>query len=528
MLRLLAPFCFCFASIGFADRPNLVVILVDDMGFSDIGCYGSEIPTPNIDRLAAGGLRYTQFYNTGRCCPTRASILTGQYSHAAGIGHMTSDRGDQHPGYRGRLNNSCATSGALLSAVGYRTVAVGKWHVGHSTKSMWPLQRGFDRFYGIPEGGGFYYDIKPGRSISLGNDVVYSPENRPPADWYSTEQWGDWAVDFIDESIADDKPFFLYLAHNAPHFPLQAPAETIAKYRGKYLGGWDRLREQRLARQRESSLLGDEVVLTPRPKSTKPWSETEAEAERDRCDHIMAAYAATMDELDKSIGQLVSHLKDAAQLDNTLILFMSDNGASAEGGEYGRLKGDPPGSSGSSVYAGKAWATLSNTPFRRHKKSNHEGGIATPMIAHWPNGITDVGTDRSQVAHVIDVVPTLLELAGAEYPTELDGRTLRPIDGVSIVSTFASDSKLDREVPLFWQHESNKAIRDGEWKLVSSDHGLWELYNLSVDRTEMHDIADDHPQQVERLTKAWDQWADSVGVEMRQTKKRSPKTKNVK
>ncbi|MCA9249263.1 MAG: arylsulfatase [Planctomycetales bacterium] len=500
-----------------AERPNIVLVMVDDMGFSDIGCYGSEIPTPNLDRLAAGGLRFTQFYNTGRCCPTRAALLTGLYSHQAGVGHMTDDKGPNHPGYRGHLNQRCATIGRLLHEAGYFTAITGKWHVGHRDRSMWPLQRGFDRFYGIPEGGGFYFRVKQDRTVRLGNEIFYSPEKQPPADWYSTDAWVDWGLKFIDDARQTDRPFFLYVAHNAPHFPLQAPPEDIARFRGKYAAGWDALREARYRRQVELGIVKSEWSLSPRPDGVKAWDALSDE-ERDRFDHIMAIYAAVVSRMDQSIGTLMEGLQQRGVLDNTLVLFLSDNGGTAESGPNGRFAGANPGSADSAVFCGQSWATLQNTPYRRYKRFNHEGGIATPLIAHWPRGIAARGGLREQPGHVIDIVPTCLDVAGAEYPEQLDSHQLTPLVGTSLTPAFA-DKPLDREA-LYWEHEGNRALRRGDWKLVALKNGPWELYNLKDDRTELNNLAAQQPDRVAQLSDQWRVWAEQSHVLDKGPKKR--------
>ncbi len=501
-----------------ATKPNILVILADDMGFSDLGCYGSEIPTPNIDRLAAGGLRFTQFYNTGRCCPTRASLLTGLYSHQVGVGHMTEDRGQ--PGYRGFLNDRCVTLADVLGSAGYFTAISGKWHVGHRELSMWPLQRGFDRFYGVPEGGGFYYRVKPGRSVALGNEVLYSADKPTPDGWYSTDAWTDWGLKFIDEAAAAGKPFFLHVCHNAPHFPLQAPAEDIARFRGKYLAGWDRLREERHARQIEMGLVDKSWPLAERPSGVKAWHEL-TDQEKERADHIMAIYAAVVYHMDQAVGRLVDGLKERGLLDNTLILLMSDNGGTAEGGTYGRLDGEPPGGADSNVYCGECWALLENTPLRRYKRENHEGGIATPLIVHWPAGIDarrqgDGETGRGgrlvhSPAHVIDIMPTLVEVAGAKYPPEMESRSILPMEGRSLVPAFAN-RPIEREA-LYWEHEGNAALRVGDWKLVRLGRNRpWELYNLKLDRTEQHNLAGSEPDRARELADQWEAWSKRAQV----------------
>lgn len=495
------------ATANTEERPNIVVILVDDMGFSDIGCYGSEIPTPNLDRLAANGLRFTQFYNTGRCCPTRASLLTGLYSHQAGIGHMTADY--KVPGYRGVLNKHCVTIGDVARSAGYLSAMTGKWHVGHRSEENLPTSRGFDRFYGIPEGGGFYFQIKKGRTIRLNDKVVASIDNPLPESWYSTDAWTEYGLKFVDEAVAAKKPFMLYLAHNAPHFPLQADAEDIAKFRGKYKDGWWRLSRARHQRQIESGLIDEKWKKSQRLKKIPGW-KTLTEAQKDRADHIMATYAACVYRMDRAIGDLVTGLKERGQFDNTLILFMSDNGGCAEGGVPGKNPGDPT-TADSNWFCGESWAWMQNTPFRRYKHYNHEGGIATPLIAHWPNGIQARGEDRHQPAHVIDIMATITDYTQATYPTDHDGHRIHPSEGISLRTAFAN-KPLERE-GMYWEHEGNAAVRVGDWKLVRlKATGPWELYNLAEDRTETNNLADKHPDKVEQMKTQWLAWAKRCSV----------------
>ena len=494
------------AAAANASRPNIVVILVDDMGFSDIGCYGSEIPTPNLDKLAEGGLRFTQFYNTGRCCPTRASLLTGLYPHQAGVGHMTED--SMMPGYRGRLNDRCVTIAEVLRTAGYFTAISGKWHVGQE-HGVVPWERGFERSLNAVAGG-FYYPDDPRADLYLNGAHVGRRGGGVPADWYSTDLWTDFGIKFIDEALAARKPFFLYLAHNAPHFPLQAPQEEIARWRGKYRIGWDKLREQRHTKQIELGVVDKAWSLSPRPPEVAAW-ESLPPAEQDRFDHIMAIYAAVIEHMDRTVGRLVDALKQRGVFDNTLILFLSDNGGNAESGPRGLLEGDPPGSPTSEVYEGQSWATLSNTPFRRYKHYNHEGGIATPLIAHWPARIKIGGQLRFQVGHLVDLMPTCVELAGAKYPAEVNGHAIQPMEGRSLVPAF-DDHHINRN-PLYWEHEGNAAIRIGDWKLVRfGRQGAWELYNLQTDRTELHNLAAPEPTRAKQLAAEWDAWTERAQV----------------
>lgn len=487
-------------------RPNIIVILVDDMGFSDIGCYGSEIPTPNLDALAKNGLRFTQFYNTARCCPTRASLLTGLYPHQAGVGHMTQDKGV--PGYSGRLNDRCVTFAEVLRPAGYFTAMSGKWHVGQNLGIV-PWERGFERSLNAAAGG-FYFPDSPRTELFLNGVNVGRRGSGVPEDWYSTDLWTDFGIKFIDEALAAKKPFFLYLAHNAPHFPLQAPPADIAKFRGQYKVGWDKLREARHRRQIEMGIVDKAWPLSPRPDEVSAWEKLTPQ-QQDHFDHIMAIYAAVVNHMDASIGRLVAALKQRGVLDNTLILFMSDNGGNAESGPEGRLKGEPPGAAQSDVFCGQSWATLENTPFRRYKHYNHEGGIATPLIAHWPAGIKARGELRHQPGHLVDIMTTCANVAGAKYPTEFNGKPIQPMEGRSLVPAFGNQS-IQREA-LYWEHEGNAAIRVGDWKLVRLGRaGPWELYDLKADRTEQHNVAAEKPELVKQLAAKWDTWATRAQV----------------
>lgn len=502
ILALLAPFCSVATA---AEKPNIIVILVDDMGFSDIGCYGSEIPTPNLDTLAAGGLRFTQFYNTGRCCPTRAALMTGLYSHQTGVGHMTEDNGV--PGYQGRLNDRCATFAEELKPAGYFTAMCGKWHVGQQA-GVTPWGRGFDRSLNAAAGG-FYQPGSPKAQLFLNGEKLAIGDARVPKNWYSTDLWTTYGLKFIDEAKTANKPFFLYLAHNAPHFPLQAPAEDIAKFRGKYMAGWGTLRQQRHAKQIELGIVDKAWAIAPRPAAIKAWAGLSDE-EKDKFDHLMAVYAAVVSHMDQSIGDLVAGLKQRGVFDNTLILFMSDNGGNAEAGPQGRAVGDPTAAT-SDWFCGESWAFLQNTPFRRYKHFSHEGGIATPLIAHWPAGIAAKNELRAQPAHLIDIMATCVDVAGATPLKELNGKPLIALEGRSLVPAFANQP-IERDA-LFWEHEGNAAVRVGDLKLVRlGRNGAWELYDLKADRTEQHDLALAQPDKAKELAAKWDAWAKRANV----------------
>ena len=504
------------------DRPNIVIIMVDDMGFSDIGPYGGEILTPHLDALADGGVRFSQFYNTGRCCPTRATLLTGLYAHQTGIGWMTTDQ--QVAGYRGHLNDRCVTVAEVLGSAGYFTAMTGKWHVGFK-HGVTPWGRGFHRSLNLPAGGLHFSNQTGDKGKSPlflnGEEIAKdAPQFDPP--WYGSDLWTEQGIRFIDEAIKGEKPFFLYLAHVAPHFPCMAPEATIAKYRGTYMAGWDRLREQRHARQIESGLIDPDWQMTPRPEQIPAWNSL-SDKEQVRYDDMMAIYAAMIEEIDNNIGKLVAALEERRHLDNTLILFLSDNGGNAEAGVSGRYQGDHPGDPHSNVFIGRCWAHLNNTPFRKYKHYNHEGGIATPLIAHWPahvkphtgrNGWVDTPT------HLIDLMATCVDLAGTDYPTEFNGHEILPMEGQSLRPLLTGEGDFAKR-PLFWEHEGNAAIRVGDRKLVRQGlKGEWELFDLKSDRTEQHNLAVEHPDNVQQLAAKWRSWAERASVIPRPKKKK--------
>ena len=493
------------------------------MGWSDIGPYGSEIPTPNLDALAAHGVRFTQFYSTPRCSPTRASLLTGLYPHQAGMGHLDNVIRPGSLGTTGRLNDRSVTIAEVLHEAGYFTAMSGKWHLGQDHGSP-PWQRGFDRVLSLRAGGMYF----PNQNFQGGDDVLTSRAHEPlyldgrptPRDapifgknWYATYLWTDFGLKFIDEARKTNKPFFLYLPYNAPHFPLMAPADLIARHRGKYKTGWDRLREARYRRQIKMGLIDAKWPLSPREAQSPAW-ESLSDEQKDRFDHLIAVYAAMVEAIDASVGKLVKELEARGVLDNTVILFLSDNGANAESGPDGRFNGDPPGGPNSNLYLGMNWAGLSSTPFRRFKHFTQEGGIAAPFIVHWPRGIP-AGRRNSleqQPAHVIDVMPTVLDLAGASYPREYKGHAIQPMEGVSLRPSFTGRA-LARTQPLFWEHEGNRAVRSGDWKLESTFPDQWELYDMAADRVESTNIAASHPDVVNKLAAEWEAWAKRANVD---------------
>ncbi|WP_215224005.1 arylsulfatase [Echinicola shivajiensis] len=500
-------------------KPNIVLIMSDDMGYSDLGCYGGEIQTPNLDKLAKNGLRFTQFYNTARCCPTRASLMTGLHPHQTGIGHMTNPPLNDHhdydmPGYRGFLSQNTITLAELLKSSGYRTLMTGKWHLGMSEESMWPLQRGFDQYYGILAGAANYFKPEYPRGITSQNDTISI--NDP--DYYTTDAFTDQAIQFIDATEGDgEAPFFLYLAYNSPHWPIQAPEEDIDKYRNRYKNGWGALRSERYAKMKTLGLIQEEWPLSP--QDSKDWEDL-SEGKKEEMALRMAIYAAQVDRMDQNIGKLVDYLESKGELDNTLILFLDDNGACAEGGPMG---GGPAEQleteEGYFLTYGQSWANASNTPFKEYKHWIHEGGISSPLIVHWPAGMEEdhKGNLVNQYGYLPDIMSTLVDLTGANYPSMKNGKALPELAGESLLPLISGRGEMNRQKPLFWEHEGNKAVRDGKYKLVMkwSNKGpqKWELYNMEKDRTELHDLASEMPERVAEMDALWNEWADNHQVE---------------
>lgn len=499
---------FSLLPLAATGKPNIIVMLADDMGFSDLGCYGSSIDTPHLDSLAANGLRFTDFHNTSRCCPTRASLLTGLYPHEAGVGHMTKDEGK--PGYRGRLNESCVTIAEALKPAGYTSLMTGKWHVGDN-KGHHPLDRGFDRFWGSPGGGGFYFKDA---MLDKKREIYHNAERiDPPDDMYVTDAFAGHAIEFIEEAVTETKkPFFLYLAHIAPHWPLQAKPEDIAKYKGRFDHGWDAERGRRMAKLKSLGIVSENTTLSPRDPQAKPWEEISAE-QRKEIAHRMEIYAAQIDSIDQNLGRLIAKLKELGQFENTMILFLSDNGSSSEGGPGGFNNGKekaPIGAALTHASAGLEWANTSNTPFRKHKISTFEGGTRTPFIVHWPAGIAAKNQLRRQPGHVIDIMPTILAATGATYPEEHKGTLVKPPEGMNLIPVFREDSVTPRD--LFWEHQGNKAARRGDWKAVRSDKMQWQLYDFSQDPTETKDISEQQPERLATLKALWHTWSERCNV----------------
>ena len=536
-----------------ADAPNIVLIMSDDMGFSDIGCYGGEINTPNLDQLAKSGVRFSQFYNTSRCCPTRAALLSGVYQHQAGIGLMTGEK--NLPGYRGEFGRNVVSIAEALSTAGYRRYMAGKWHITKHVspdgpKDNWPMQRGFEKFYGTITGAGSFYDPA---TLCRGNTYI-TPVNYPkykPETYYYTDAISDNAVTFLKQHADEspDKPFFLYTSYTAAHWPMHALPQDIAKYKGKYDKGFTPIREARLAKMKTLGLVAADTKLSPQSDNWEEVADKPWEARN------MEVYAAMIDSMDQGIGRIVAELKRQGELDNTLILFLQDNGGCAE--HYGRntpasyatdlkpmgpddlqtkiwpamqTRDGRPVKSGEGVMAGaedtfigygRGWANVSNTPFREYKHFAHEGGISTPLIAHWPSGIDPSrnGKLEHQPGHVIDIMATCADVAGGAYPKKFGEHQIIPVEGVSLRPAFSGKS-LERSDALYFEHHLNCAIRDGDWKLVCKGKaGLavkqfdWELYNVKTDRAELQNVADKNPEKVEALLAKWEKWAVRAKVQ---------------
>ncbi len=510
-------FLFLIQSVMGQQRPNIVLIMADDMGYSDISCFGSEIPTPNLDRLANKGIRFTQFYNGARCCPTRASLLTGLFPHQTGIGQMSeepSDTASYHwgtDGYQGYLNKNCVTLAEVLGSAGYHTYMSGKWHLGMHGEDKWPLQRGFEKYYGILAGATSYLKPQGGRGLWSGNTKLAPPQGS----YYTTDAFTDTAIAFVNEQ-KDDKPFFLYLAFNAPHWPLQAKEEDIKKFEGMYAKGWDRIREERYARQLQSGIVDPKTKLSQRDTSVRAWDKLN-ESEQKQVAYRMAVYAAQVSCMDQNVGKLITTLEKKGQLENTLIVFLSDNGACPEpykelGG--GQMKDINNSDSSGAISYGMGWANASNTPYRKWKREIEEGGISAPFIMYWPKGIgkKEENTIVKTPSYLLDIMPTFLEIAKAKYPTQYKGNTIIPLGGRSLAPVLAGNT-LSEHPYMFWEHEGNQAVRKNNWKAVK-DHKstAWSLFDVVKDRNEENDVAAQNPDVLKDLVDNWNNWAKADHV----------------
>jgi arylsulfatase A-like enzyme len=524
-VALLAAFAFCPAAEdskpSLRSRPNIILVLADDMGFSDLGSYGSNIRTPNIDRLAYNGVRFTQFYDASRCCPTRASLLTGLYPHEAGMGHMVGRSANGL--YNGDLSRNAVTLAEVLGSAGYATFMTGKWHVTPYRPAAMsvsgPTGRGFDRFYGIIQSIRSYYNPP-----SLMEEARTLPA--PQGHYHFTDAVTEHALAYIRQQKAD-QPYFLYVAYTAPHFPLHAREADIAPYRGMFNAGWDALRKERYERLVQLKLIDPSWPLPQRDPQELPWDAINP-AYQDWFAERMAVYAAMIEQMDRGVGEILKAVQARADRDNTLVLFLSDNGGCAEeigatggtatdyprrtrAGQPVRLGNVPtimPGPEDTYASYGLEWAGLSNTPFRRYKSFVHEGGIATPLIAWWPSRIKPAITH--ELGHIIDLMPTFVELSGASYPAEYKGNPIPPMEGRSLVPVFEGGTR--PETVYVWEHEGNRALRQGDWKLVSRLPGAWELYNMKSDRMETRDLASEMPDKASAMADLYETWAKRTGI----------------
>ena len=502
-----------------SENPNIILIMADDMGYSDVGCYGGEIKTPNIDRLANNGIRYTQFYNAARCCPTRASLLTGLYPHQTGVGWMTfANLGT--PQYQGELNFQCLTIAEVLKTSGYATYMAGKWHVARNydegqtaDKHNWPLQRGFDKFFGTISGGGSYF--KPHNLIS-GNNVIQSGQS-----FYYTDAISDTIVSYIREhnKKKEKKPFFMYVAYTAPHWPLHALNKDIALYKGVYDKGWDEIRAERYERMKKLGVIPENTLYSERQEDAAAWNSIPKRLQPELA-HRMEVYAAQIHNMDQGIGRIITELEKNGQLENTIIMFLSDNGACAEMVSNAKKTGEIGESDDSFESYGLAWANASNSPFRMFKKWTHEGGVATPFIVHWPKGIQTEyrGKFYHKPGHITDIMATLVDITKTDYHKIMKRNPeILPLEGQSLLSTFQLHD--NNRKPIFWEHEANIGMRDGQWKLVAEkmqgnepDTRKLELYNLEADRSETSDVAAQYPEIVKKMYDEWIGWANRIKV----------------
>lgn len=507
------PGCFDAAKLStepLNSKPNIVLIMADDMGYSDIGCYGGEVHTPNLDKLAAGGLRFTHFYNNSICVPTRASLLSGLYSQQVGV-----------YGNSPTVMKNCVTLAEVLKSAGYRTLMAGKWHA-----KQIPVERGFDRYFGLTDGCCNYFnpgprrpgEPEPGRKKTKGgyprgwaiDDKVYKPYTPEDPKFYTTDAFTDYALRYLDEYGGEDKPFFLYVAYTAPHYPLHAWPEDIAKYRDKYMIGWDRLRQQRYERLIEMSLINRRWKMSPRDEVVPKWDDVE---DKNAWDLNMAVYAAMIDRMDRNIGRILAKIRELKKQDNTLVLFLSDNGGCAGKANY--TPDIPPGPVESYRSVDPPWANASNTPFRKFKVWDHEGGISTPLIAYWPSVITKGGQITHQVGHIIDIMATFVDIATAQYPSSYNARDVLPMEGKSLLPIFQGKQR-DGYDTLCWQIKKNgggRAVRAGKWKLVTIDPKKpWELYDMQADRTELNNLADKYPDKARELSRLYEAWVERCNL----------------
>lgn len=511
-------------------RPNIILILADDMGYSDLGCFGSEISTPNLDRLAGEGMRFSQMYNTARCCPSRASLLTGLNPHQTGVGHMGNNI-EGEPSYQGYLNNRCVTIAEVLRDAGYRTGISGKWHCGsdpeRADEGHPQLQRGFEQMFWFEGGNGYFnhtrFFIDTSAVEASGTD-------------YLTDMITDHGVRMVDDVQNDDRPFFLHVAYTAPHWPLQALEENIENYRGKYAYGWDATRTARHERLKDSGVLDQKWEISPRDETVEAWKDA---AHKEWEEMRMAVYSAQVERMDQGIGKICDALKANDVERDTVIIFLSDNGGCAEflcedrdnsnvddsrvvpltrDGRQVKVGNSPditPGGDDTYMSYDTQWANVSNTPFKRFKRWTHEGGISTPLIVNWPAGISEQGRG-GKISHtpvqLMDLNALCIDLGEGTYPMEFRGNEITPHEGESFREVLEGNDNWSKQRPLAWEHEGNQAIRVGDWKLVREHGEPWELYNLEQDRTELNNLADGDGDRVSELVSLYADWMQRTGA----------------
>lgn len=518
LFAVIIGFSSCKKESSEDKRPNIIVILADDMGYSDLGCYGSDIRTPNLDQLAHNGVRFTSFYNSARCCPTRASLLTGVHPHQAGMGAMVrhTDRPVRNEGpYQGYLSKHTVTMAQVLKTAGYNCTMSGKWHVGE-THPNWPMDRGFDDYYGLISGAANYFDITRPKKKGIERHFAKGNKKHIPnkEGFYMTDATTDHAVESIKKYARKDKPFFSYVAYTAPHWPLHALPEDIERYKNKFDIGWDSLRRKRFAKMKELGVIDKSIKLSPRDHKVPAWEDMD---KKELMSLKMAIYAAQIDRMDQGIGKIVAELKRQGKFENTLIMFLSDNGGCAETGIYGTdfwKNGATPGDVNSYQSYGRGWANASNTPYSYFKQWTHEGGISTPFIAHWPKGITHKNKIMNNRGYVTDIMATIADLGKAKYPKTFNNEEIVPLHGKTLTPLFTGNTREGHDY-LCWEHFGNMAIIKGEWKLVAQrkeGKGEWKLYNLNNDRIEQNNIIENHPDIAKNLLVLYKKWAKEVGM----------------
>lgn len=521
---LLFAFYLAISSPGFArgitdtgkGRPNIILILADDLGYSDVGCYGGEINTPHIDQLAERGISFTRMYTNAWCSPSRASLLTGLYPQQAGMGILAEPRKGPIGPYQGFLSNQCVTLAEVLRQNGYATAMSGKWHLGDSS-AYWPFLRGFDHAFGLISGAANYFDILKDKAPGVKRKMAINNQRyTPQPGFYMTDAITEDAVQVLENQRNKEQPFFLYVAYTAPHWPLQALEPDIQRYKGHYKKGWDEMRRLRFARQKKLGIVNGSLPLPPKAPDIAQWTNLTAETQL-LMEEKMEVYAAQIDRMDQGIGKILAMLDNIKKTENTIVIFLSDNGGCGEGNIWGfdkRNNGLAPVGVDSYMSYGSSWANMSNTPLSNYKKSLSEGGLSTPMIVSWPASITSSSRRRisQQIVHLTDIMPTLCELSGSRYPITFNGSPISPMQGFSF-SNHLQSGKVTQRAPIYWSLEQRKAVIWNNYKIITdSDQGAWELYDLSTDRGEQRNLASIQPAVLNNMAKMWVDWATKLRI----------------